>query len=232
MVTAFDVVTGMAIVGSNLMKLSSLKSIFEIWRAKSTLAYPAAPFISGLCNALLNILYASLTMQESVVYSTMIGASINTFCLIMHLIYTGERLAILNRFFFCMLCTFLTVLIIPAAVIFFVSLPRCKQITTTWLGVCMTIMSTIVYSAQLVKFRSIVATKNSASISPYLTAGTTYSTCMWTAYSIMQGDWFYFASSVIGVASSTIQIVFLVIYPRIFAVPADLEMPTKEPSTN
>jgi solute carrier family 50 protein (sugar transporter) len=89
----------------------------------------------------------------------------------------------------------------------------CNTFTTLWLGTVMTIIYALLYCGQLTSLKEVLKTKNSASISPWLTAGVLFCASVWTFYAILVVDYFYLTSSSIGIASAITQIILIMIYP-------------------
>lgn len=210
----FTAVTVLAVVSSQVMGLSAIPSILEIRKAGSTLLYPADPFITALCSAVFNFGYSFLTGQLSVVLSTTASACQNATYLYIHFQFSRDPPALRSKAARYIATAALIAFPLPIAWSLFVPNHSAFQFAKLWLGTCATAASTIVYCAQLVKLQSIIETKNSASISPPLTAGTLFCAFMWTTYSVMQKDYFYIFSSAVGVLSALSQVGLMIVYPR------------------
>jgi len=198
-------------VSSQLMNLSAIPSIIKIHRAKSTLLFPAYPFVFGFVAAILGIVYAVFTEQYIVLVSTGMSFTFNVVFLCVHFRYTSTRSRL-----FKIAIGYLGIVVVVAGsgpAIDCAVGENCRHFSTIWLGVVMTLVYSLVYCGQLTTFRDVVRRKNSASISPYLTAGVLFCASIWTLYSILVLDYFYLASSIVGVLSGLAQVVLILVYP-------------------
>ena len=200
---------------SQLMNLSALPSIYLIYKKKSTLLFPPFPFIFGLLAAFVGLTYAILTQQKVVIGSTCVTLTINLICLSFHLRYSLQKRRIVK--IFCILFSSLSILtgIGPAVDCGVSGIPECELFVVNWVGVACTIVYSLVYCGQLTTFKQVIKTKNSASISPWLTGGVLFASTMWTWYSILVKDYYYLTSSVIGNISALTQIILLLKYPSL-----------------
>ena len=197
------------------MNLSALPSIYLIYKRKSTLLYPPFPFIFGLLAAFVGLTYAILTQQKIVIGSTCVTLTINLICLSVHLRYSLQKLRILKIFALLFAIELLVTGIGPAVDCGVSGVPECELFVVDWVGVACTIVYSLVYCGQLTTFKQVIKTKNSASISPWLTSGVLFASTMWTWYSILVSDYFYLTSSIIGLVSASTQIFLLLKYPSL-----------------
>jgi len=215
-VTEFATVVG--IVGtcaSQLMNLSALPSVYLIYTRKSTLLFPPFPFIFGLLAAFVGLTYAILTHQTIVIGSTCVTLTINLICFSVHLRYTLQRHRILKIFISLVLIEAIVTGIGPAVACGVDGIPECEIFVVNWVGVACTIVYSLVYCGQLTTFKQVIKSKNSASISPWLTGGVLFASTMWTWYSILVSDYYYLSSSIIGNLSALTQIILLIKYPSV-----------------
>lgn len=202
-------------VSSQIFNLSAIPSMVQIIRAKSTLLYPAFPFIVGLTASLNGLVYCVITKQWIVVISTSFSVSFNFTYLCIHLVYSRKRREIARFTAILMSCLVSTAGIGPLIACVSKSVDSCLAFTVDWIGVVNTVVYCLVYCGQLWTLRQIVKTRNSASISPWLTAGVTFTATMWTIYSVLVPDYYYLVSSIVGDLSSVAQIALLIRYPRL-----------------
>lgn len=147
--------------------------------------------------------------------------------LVVHLVYSKTRGAILRLFSIVGSLVALTSATGPLVACFSTFKDSCETFTIDWLGGVNVLVYSMVYCGQLWTLRSVIKTRNSGSISPWLTAGVTFCTMMWTCYAGLVPDYFYLGSSVIGDLSALTQIFLLVKYPRILRTP-DNAIPNSE----
>lgn len=201
-------------IASQLMNLSAIPSIYEIHVARSTLAYPFFPFLISLVASVSGLCYAFMTAQLIVAMSTMFSLMQNLVYLSVHFRYSQQRSSIINMFSTLIILEALVLVAGPAAVCA-ASRSGCLDFSVMWVGIVCTLVYCVVYCGQLTTFKEIIRTKNSASISPHLTAGTFICALIWTWYSILVKDQFYLASSLVGDVSAFTQVFLLLRYPRI-----------------
>ena len=203
-----------ATLSSQIMGLSALPSIIEIYKSKSTLAYPPEPYIASLANCLINIAYAVVARRWIVFFSVILSTVTSSCFFSIHYRYSKDPSGILTQLIKRVVIVSLILVIVPVLTAPFVHADVLKTVTLWWWGLGVTVGTVIMYFAQLRGFKEIIATKSSASISPHLTAGTTFSVWSWMIYSCMIGDMWYVACSALGIVSCSIQIFFLYRYPR------------------
>jgi solute carrier family 50 protein (sugar transporter) len=197
------------------MNLSALPSIYLICKRKSTLLFPPFPFVFGSLAALVGVTYAILTQQKVVLASTSATLTFNLIYLGVHLRFSAQRRRII-KIFLLMLSTELVLTgIAPGVYCGIQGIPECKLFVVNWLGVTCAIVYALVYCGQLTTFKQVIKTKNSASISPWLTGGVLFASSMWTWYAILVSDYFYLTSSIVGDLSAITQITLLIMYPSI-----------------
>ena len=213
--TAASVFSIIGTVSSQLLNLSALPSMIEIHKARSTLLYPAFPFIIGFAANLNNIAYCFLTKQYIVLISAGLSLSFNLSYLTVHLVHSKDRGAIFRLLGFVVMTLAIASGIGPLFACLLGDSDSCEPFAVTWLGVVNVVVFCVVYCGQLWTLRDVIRTKNSASISPWLTAGVTFCAVMWTTYSCLAPDYFFLASSIVGISSSLFQIYLLIRYPRI-----------------
>ena len=212
-----EVATVFGIIGSvssQMMNLSAVPSMVQIFRAKSTLLYPAFPFIIGFVASWGGLTYCILTKQYIVVISTSCSMTFNASYLSIHLWFSKKRREILKLFG---LIASIIVVLIGTGPLIKCLLPDahdCESFAITWIGSVNGFIYCLVYCGQLWSFRQVIRSKNSGSISPWMTAGVTFCALMWTLYSIFVPDYFYLSSSLVGDLSAFIQIFLLIKYPR------------------
>ena len=200
---------------SQLMNLSALPSIYLIYKKKSTLLFPPFPFIFGLNAAFVGLTYAILTQQKIVIGSTCVTLTINLICLSFHLRYSLQKRRIIKIFILLFSAVVLLTGIGPAVDCGVSGVPECELFVVNWVGVACTIVYSLVYCGQLTTFKQVIKTKNSASISPWLTGGVLFASTMWTWYAILVSDYYYLSSSIIGDLSALTQIFLLLKYPSL-----------------
>jgi uncharacterized protein with PQ loop repeat len=200
-------------IGSQIMNLSALSSIREIHAAKSTLLYPAFPFVIASLTSISGLIYAILVGHVVVAISTSITFSFNVSYLCVHLRHSPDRRSILLQLvkYFLIIATVETLVPLIACSI---RPDSCNRFTAEWMGLCNAVLYSILYCGQLVKMKEILRTKNAASISPPLTAGVCLCTSIWLMYSCIAGDYYYIASGAIGLCGALTQVVLLLKYPR------------------
>lgn len=212
-----DLIHGVAIFGivaTQIMNLSSLSSIIEIFKARSTLSYPTFPFSVSIVASTTSIIYSIFSDQLVVGVSSMISVGQSSIYLGVHFTYSSNRRGIIREL--------LTQSLVVGGAIGVGPLFRCPFITDCncfvrdWFGVVMTIISCVRYSAQSSTFFKVVTTRNAASISPVMTAGAMFGSLAWTLYSLLAGDVYYLSISLAGALSSCVQIFCLMRYPRIY----------------
>ena len=203
------------IVATQIMNLSSVTSIIEIIRARSTLLYPTFPFSVSIVASTTGIIYSILSDQLIVGISSMISVGQSTIYLGVHFTYSRNRFGIIRELLTHSLVVGGAIGVGPLFRCPFVS--DCNFFVRDWFGVVMTIISCIRYSAQSSTFFKVIRTRNAASISPAMTAGAMFGSLAWSAYSLLAGDIYYLAISLAGALSSTVQILCLMRYPRIQA---------------
>lgn len=227
-----DFAVSVAVVGSfssQLMNLSAIPSVYKIYRAKSTLLYPAFPFVISIVAALCGFAYAIISGQKVVIASTTISITQALIYLSFHLRYSLEPHTILRSLAFLASIEVACMLAGPLAACMIGNTDTCFSFSLGWLGVICTIVYSLVYCGQLTTFRKVIDTKNSASISPWMTAGTLFCALMWTWYSVLVSDQFYLASSLVGDISGITQVVLIMKYPAILPTSgSDEHVPMKE----
>jgi uncharacterized protein with PQ loop repeat len=215
--TLIDTVGIIGIVSSQIMNLSALPSMMEIYRAKNTLLYPTFPFAVGIVSSVTNIPYAILTQRWLPGTSSVLTLIQNGIYEFVHLKYSRKRKRIATEFFSLLFAVIISMGIGPG-VKCAVHTSECESFTIQWLGIVMAIVACMRYGSQAATFGRVVRTKNAASISPPMTAGAMFSSAIWTWYSLLVGDPYYLASGLAGLLSCSIQIVFLIMFPRIMPV--------------
>ena len=212
-----EVATVFGIIGSvssQLMNLSAVPSMVQIFRAKSTLLYPAFPFIIGFVASWGGLAYCILTKQYVVVISTSFSMTFNACYLSIHLWFSRKRREILKLFGLIASVELVLVGTGPLVKCLLPDTDNCESFASTWIGSVNGFVYCVVYCGQLWSLRQVIRSKNSASLSPWMTAGVTFCSLMWTLYSIFVPDYFYLSSSLVGVLSALIQIFLLIKYPR------------------
>ena len=202
-------------ISSQLMNLSAVPSIREIYLAKSTLLYPAFPFMIALVASFCGLTYAIITEQYVVSISTMISMSLNASYLGIHVTYSQERTTLVRRTVLWSLLEIGIMMIGPAFFCATSSGNVCMEFTVGWIGAICTVVYCLVYCGQLSTFREVIRSRNSASISPWMTAGTLFCSLTWTWYAALVSDGFYLASSLIGDFSCIIQIFLILKFPSV-----------------
>lgn len=218
-----EILRGVAIFGivaTQIMNLSSLQSIIEIVRAKSTLLYPTFPFSVSIVASGTSIVYSILSDQLVVGLSSIMTVAQCLVYLSIHIFYSTTRFRIFREFVILLIIVVLSLAVGPLFGCFFSTMP-CSTFATEWFGLVMAIVSCVRYSAQSVTFYQVVHTKCSASISPAMTMGALFGSLAWTVYSILAGDPYYLASGLCGTVSCLIQIFFLIKYPHVLVVPKE-----------
>jgi uncharacterized protein with PQ loop repeat len=208
------------VVASQLMNLSVIPSLLEIISARSTLSYPSFPIVIGLTNGIHNILYAFSRSNTFVIFSSLISLILNSAFLFVHICFSRAPSSIGREvFYFPVLSTALSLVLIaseagPGACMNLASLSQCLANNSKVLGIVSTVVSTLSYCGQLSTFRKVIRTRNSSSISPWMTAGVLLRASCWFAYSYLIDDKFYLTSTSIGLVSAITQITLLILYPR------------------
>jgi uncharacterized protein with PQ loop repeat len=211
-----DVIRGFAIFGivaTQIMNLSSVPSIIQIIRARSTLMYPTFPFSVSIVASTTSIIYSILSDQIVVGLSSMMTVGQCIIYESVHCFYSKNPRAIFRELFGL---SFLVSGAIAVGPLFKCPWTAdCSSFITDWFGLIMAIVSCVRYSAQSSTFIQVVRTKNAASISPYMTAGALFGSLAWSVYSLLAGDAYYLASGLAGTLSSLIQIYLLWRFPRV-----------------
>jgi uncharacterized protein with PQ loop repeat len=218
--STIQIVGTCGVVSSQLMNLSAIPSILEILSAGSCLSYPSFPIIIAITNAIHNILYAATRDNHYVILSSLMSLLLNTLFLFIHACFTKRLSTILRQFiYFPVISTLLSVAVITQFQSSKTCMPLlnfrdCLMIHSNLLGTISTSFSTMSYCGQLSTFRRVVRTKDSSSISPWMTAGVLLRASCWFVYSYLINDWFYLTSTSIGIMSACVQIILLTQYPR------------------
>lgn len=208
-------IRGAAIFGiaaTQIMNLTSLSSIIEIVRARSTLCYPSFPYSVSIVASSTGIIYSIVSDQLLAGVSSMFSVAQSTIYLCVHFLYSRNRSAIMRQLLTHSLVVGGSVSVGPLCACPFIS--DCSSFVRDWFGIVMTIISCIRYSAQSSTFFQVVRSRNAASISPLMTAGATFGSLAWIFYSVLAGDLYYLSVSVAGLTSSSMQIFCLLRYPR------------------
>lgn len=193
-------------ISSQLMNISSIPSVIHIHRAGSTLSYPSFPAVVGITNSIHNILYASSRSNWFVIYSSTISFLLNSAFLAVHYKHSKSRSSILNLLSYF---SGISVLIAILMIHFAGGVPEARP----GLGALSTAISTLSYGGQLSTVRSVIARKDSSSISPWMTAGVLVRALCWFIYAYLTSDWYYLTSTSFGLTSAAVQIVLLLQYP-------------------
>lgn len=200
------------IVATQIMNLSSIPSISDIVRLKSTLLYPSFPFSISIISSGTSIVYAFWTDQRIVGISSIMTVAQSSAYLGVHLYFSRHQSRIVREF---VVLVFLIATAMAAGLfVGCVILDQCLEFTIQWFGVVMAIVSCFRYGAQAITFRQVVSSRNAASISPAMTAGALFGSLAWSAYSILAGDPYYLASGLAGTLSCLVQVLLLAKYPR------------------
>ena len=210
--------SGVAVVGSissQLMNLSAIPSIYQIYKARSTLLYPAFPFAISVVASVNGITYAVATVQNVVLVSCFFSVTQNSTYLLFHLKYSKDPIRILKTFIGLLVFEVIIMMFGPMIYCIGADSESCKSFSISWLGSINTAVYCLVYCGQLSTFQEVIRNRNSASISPWLTAGTLFCALVWTWYSILVDDIFYLLSSLVGDISGGIQVFLLLKYPSI-----------------
>ena len=211
-----ELIRGFAIFGivaTQIMNLSSVPSIIEIIRARSTLMYPTFPFSVSIVASTTSIIYSILSDQIIVGVSSMMTVGQCIVYESVHLYYSKNRGAILREVFILSVLVGGTIAVGPLFRCPWMA--DCSDFVTEWFGLIMAIVSCVRYSAQSSTFIQVVRTRNAASISPYMTAGALFGSLAWSVYSLLAGDAYYLASGLAGTLSSLVQIYLLWRFPRL-----------------
>ena len=208
--TIINAVAIVGIVFTQLMNLSSLPSIIEIFRAKDTLGYPSFPFSVSIIASGLSIIYSILSNQFIVGISSIMTVFQSLIYESFHIHYNHSET--LKELFGLIILSAISLLIAP---IIKCSIdPDCSGFTTQWIGLIMAIISCLRYGSQAVTFYGVYKAKNAFSISPPMTVGAFMGSLAWSIYSILAGDPYYLSSGIAGLFSCAVQFYFLLIYPR------------------
>lgn len=200
------------IVATQIMNLSSLPSILEIIKSRSTLTYPTFPFSISIVASSTSIIYSVLSSQLIVGMSSMMTVGQCSVYLMVHWYYSKSRRAILRELIFMTIAVGAAIGIGP---LFKCPISvDCSDFVTEWFGLVMAVVSCLRYGAQAVSFGEVIRTRNASSMSPHMTAGAMFGSSAWTVYSLLAGDPYYLASGLAGVLSCTGQIILLKKYPR------------------
>ena len=210
--TIINAVAIVGIVFTQLMNLSSLPSIIEIFRAKDTLGYPSFPFSVSIIASGLSLIYSILSDQFIVGISSIMTIFQSLIYESFHIYYNHTRSQTLKELFGLIILSAISLLIAP---IIKCSIdPDCSDFTTQWIGLIMAIISCLRYGSQAATFYDVYKAKNAFSISPPMTIGAFMGSLAWSIYSILAGDPYYLSSGIAGLFSCTVQFYFLLIYPR------------------
>lgn len=217
--TLIHAVAIFGIVATQLMNLSSLPSILEIIRSRSTLMYPTFPFSISIVASSTSIIYSVLSDQIIVGLSSMMTVGQCSIYLSVHWYFSKNRRAILREVIIMAVAVGTAVGIGPL-----VKCPitvDCSDFVKQWFGLVMAIVSCLRYGAQAASFGEVIRTRNAASMSPYMTAGAMLGSSAWTLYALLAGDPYYLASGLAGVLSCSGQVFLLKKYPRTQPVSGD-----------
>jgi uncharacterized protein with PQ loop repeat len=208
------------IVATQIMNLSSVPSMIDIIKAKSTLMYPTFPFSISIVASATSIIYSALSDQLIVGLSSMMTVGQCTIYESIHFYYSKRRWRIAREL--ALLTLLVSATIGTGILIKCTSSTRneCRAFVTYWFGLVMAIVSCLRYGAQAYSFGEVIRTKNAASISPAMTYGALFASLAWTVYSVLAGDPYYLASGLAGVVSCILQIALLLKYPRNLRVPS------------
>ena len=207
-------------VSSQLMNLSAIPSLSQIISTRSTLSYPSFPVVIGLANAIHNILYAVSRSDEFVIFSSLTSLILNSIFLWVHIRFSRSPSSIAREvLYFPVLSTTLSLILVASeaglgSCMNIPSLSQCLAKNSKVLGIVSTVVSTLSYCGQLSTFSKVIRTRNSSSISPWMTAGVLLRASCWLAYSYLIDDKFYLTSTLIGLVSAITQITLLILYPR------------------
>ena len=215
MASAIQFFGTLGVVASQSMNALTIPSAVQIIRAKSTLAFQSFPIIIALANALHSIAFAAVSANLFVMISSSITLFFNLVFLTVHLIYSKRRRQILLE----LVMYPLFFLFVSAFGLAFKAVDctgnafDCVKLSQNWLGFISTVISILCYCGQLSAIRTVIATKNASSISPWMTAGVGFRAVVWNVYAQLVEDPFNFVSSSIGIASAITQIVLLNLFP-------------------
>ena len=200
------------IVATQIMNLSSLPSIVEIVRAKSTLMYPTFPFSVSIVASTTSIIYSILSDQIIVGLSSIMTVGQCVVYESVHLYFSTTRWRIVRELVGLAVIVACAMGIGPLFRCPFTS--NCSPFVTEWFGIVMAVISCVRYGAQASTFGRVIKSRNAASISPYMTGGALFGSLAWVVYATLAGDPYYLASGLAGTLSSLGQIVLLVKFPR------------------
>jgi uncharacterized protein with PQ loop repeat len=170
--------------------------------------------------------YCIITGQTLVIISTSCTMSFNTTYLTIHFIFSKNRRELIRLFCLVGSAVIISSTVGPLIVCFSRTGDSCEQFIKDWLGGVIVLVYGLVYCGQLWTLRTVIKTRNSGSISPWLTAGLAFCALMWTLYSVFVPDYFYLGSSITGDISALIQVFLLLKYPRILNA---VEAPASNP---
>ena len=201
-----SVVGTLGVVASQTMNLSTIPSILQIHRAKSTLMYPSFPVSVAITNAIHNILYGHASGNHFIVVSSSLTLLLNLVFLLVHHRYSKNRSRVLSEITYIPVLTALFSLGVVATSGSSLSDSR------PWLGFMSSTFSSLAYCGQLSTLASIIKSKNAESISPWMTAGVAFRASSWSLYAVLIRDPYYLFSASIGLISAVTQVVLLIAY--------------------
>jgi uncharacterized protein with PQ loop repeat len=210
------------IVATQIMNLTSIPSMIDIIRAKSTLMYPTFPFSVSIVASTISIIYSVLSDQVIVGLSSMMTVGQCVIYESIHYYYSKQRWRIVRELVFITLIVGGTLGIGILFKCAFCTKQECSSFVTFWFGLVMAIISCVRYGAQAYSTGDVIRTKNAGSISPAMTFGALFASLAWTFYSVSAGDVYYLASGLAGTASCLLQLFLLWKYPRILKVPSQM----------
>ena len=211
----------LGIVATQIMNLTSIPSMIDIVKAKSTLMYPTFPFSVSIVASTTSIVYSALSDQLIVGLSSMMTVGQCVVYESIHFYYSKRRWRIVREL---AAITFVIGGVLGVGILIkcsFSTRAECSSFVTYWFGLIMAITSCVRYGAQAYSTGEVVRTKNAASISPSMTFGALFASLVWTLYSVLAGDVYYLASGLAGTASCLLQIFLLWKYPRVFKLPSE-----------
>lgn len=207
-------------ISSQLMNLSAIPSIIQIYRAKSTLSYPAFPLIISLTNAIHNIIYANAMGRDIVIFSSSLTVVFNLIFISMHYSFSRTPRDIIKQLLYIpLLSAVLSLSYVTVGPSGCRSLHQsCFRSHSELLGLISTTASSLSYCGQLVTIKKVVNTKDASSISPWMTAAVAIRAACWTGYAVCVRDSYYIVSSSIGIVSAGTQIFLLLRYRAVRSV--------------
>jgi uncharacterized protein with PQ loop repeat len=211
--TAASIVAIFGTIGSQAMNLSAIPSIREIHKAKSTLLYPAFPFMICILANIPGMIYPIMTRQWVSAISSVFNITINATFLCFHFYYSSIRRKLIIQFVLFLILDVFVMLIGPIIACTSSSID-CDNFADSWLGTYVAIIYSFLFCGQLITVREVIATRNSGSISPWMTGGATLASFLWTLYGGMVMDLYYLISSAFGLFGCFIQIFLLLKFPR------------------